>query len=117
YLQVPELRVWGTPTPDGPPEPLDGIFASETAMPGGIAALGIFGMRPDRPGFSALGLEGRADSEDPIPGEIEVAAARTDGGAPFGPILAGGSAAGLYSLANHGELLLLVCRLLTIIPP
>ena len=112
YLQLPDLRVWGTPTADGAAEPLDGMFVAETIEPGGIAVLGIFGMRPDRPGFSAVGLDGRADAADPSGGEIEVAAARADGSAPFGPLLAGGTKAGLYSLANPAELLLLTCRLL-----
>jgi hypothetical protein len=116
YLQLPELRVWGTPTADGTAEPLDGIFVAETTTPGGVGVLGIFGMRPDRPGFSAVGLEGRADAADPNGNEIEVAAAREDGSAPFGPTLAGGEKAGLYSLANPGELLLLTCRLLTVLP-
>jgi len=89
---------------------------SETTTPGRIAVLAIFGMRPDRPGFSAVGLDGRADAEDANRGEIEVAAAREDGGAPFGPMLAGGSAAGLYSVANAGELLLLTCRILAQLP-
>ncbi len=108
YLQLPELRVWGAPNEDSPPEPLDGMFVSETGAAGEIAVLAIFGMRPDRPGFSAVGLEGRADS-------IEIAAAREDGSVPFGPRLAGGTAAGLYSVANPGELLLLTCRLLTLL--
>ncbi|MFN2570547.1 MAG: hypothetical protein ABR537_02885 [Gemmatimonadales bacterium] len=116
YLQLPELRVWGTPTADGPPEPLDGMFVSAGSETDTIAVLAIFGMRPDRPGFSALGLEGRADPGDATPQEIEIAAAREDGSAPFGPTLAGGSAAGLYSVANAGELLLLTCRLLTLLP-
>ena len=115
YLQMPELRVWGTPTAGGAAEPLDGMFVAETIEPGGIAVLGIFGMRPDRPGFSAVGLEGRADAADPGGGEIEVAAVREDGSAPFGPMLAGGTKAGLYSLANAAELLLLTCRLLAIL--
>jgi hypothetical protein len=115
YLQLPELRVWGTPTAGDPPEPLDGMFVTG-ALPDGVAVLGIFGMRPDRPGFSALGLEGRADTDDASAAEVEVAAARPDGGAPFGPMLAGGTAAGLYSLANAGELLLLVCRVLAMLP-
>lgn len=109
YVQLPELRVWGTPSPDGPPEPLDGVFVSETAVPGGIAALAIFGMRPDRPGFSAVGLEGRADPDDPAWGEIEIATT-------FEPTITGGEKAGLYSLGNVGELLLLVCRLLALLP-
>ena len=112
YLQLPELRVWGSPHEATPPEPLDGMFVSETGTPGEISVLAIFGMRPDRPGFSAVGLEGRADPDDPSDNEIEIAAARDDGSPAFGPKLAGGSAAGLYSVANAGELLLLTCRLL-----
>ena len=116
YLQLPELRVWGTPTPGEAAEPLDGVFVTQTAAPDGIAVLGIFGMRPDRPGFSAVGVEGRADADQPHGGELEVAAARADGSPAFGPMLAGGSAAGLYSVANAGELLLLTCRLVPLLP-
>ena len=116
YLQLPELRIWGSPTPDASPEPLDGMFVSRGDEPGTVAVLAIFGMRPDRPGFSAVGLEGRADGADAGENEIEVAAARQDGSAAFGPMLAGGSAAGLHSVANAGELLLLTCRLLTLLP-
>ena len=116
YLQLPELKVWGTPTAEGAAEPLDGLFVTETAEPGGIALLGIFGMRAGRPGFSAVGLDGRADSGDATGGEIEVAAARADGSERFSPTLAGGAQAGLYSLANAGELLLLTCRLLVLLP-
>jgi hypothetical protein len=115
YLQLPELRVWGTPTEDAA-EPLDGVFVSETAVPGSIAVLGIFGMREGRPGFSAVGLEARADTDDPTRSEIEIAAAREDGSERFSPTLAGGAQAGLYSLANAGELLLLTCRLLALLP-
>jgi hypothetical protein len=116
YIQLPELRVWGSPSAGAPPEPLDGMFVSETTTAGSIAVLAVFGMRPDRPGFSAVGLDGRADAEDADGSEIEVAAAREDGTAPFGPLLAGGSAAGLHSVANAGELLLLTCRILTQLP-
>ena len=116
YLQLPELRVWGRPSPGAIPEPLDGMFVSETTTAGSIGVLAIFGMRPDRPGFSAVGLDGRADADDATPSEIEVAAAREDGSAPFGPLLAGGSSAGLHSVANAGELLLLTCRILAQLP-
>ena len=116
YLQLPELKVWGTPTADGTAEPLDGLFVTETAEPGGIAVLAIFGIRQDRHGFSAVGLEGRADASDPTGSEIEVAAAREDGSERFSPTLAGGAQAGLYSLMNAGELLLLTCRLLALLP-
>jgi hypothetical protein len=117
YLQLPELRVWGAPNSASPPEPLDGMFVSAGGgpEPAAIAVLAIFGMRPDRPGFSAVGLEGRADADDPDGSEIEIEAARDDGSAAFGPTLAGGTAAGLYSVANAGELLLLTCRLLPLL--
>jgi len=116
YLQLPELRMWGSPTPEAAPEPLDGMLVSRGEGPGTVAVLAVFGMRPDRPGFSAVGIEGRADNDEAAGNEIEVAAAREDGSAPFGPLLAGGSAAGLHSVANAGELLLLTCRLLTLLP-
>lgn len=115
YLQLPELRVWGAPNPVGPPEPLDGMFVSAGTETAAIAVLAIFGMRPDRPGFSAVGLEGRADPDDASAHEIEIEASREDGSAAFGPTLAGGTAAGLYSVANAGELLLLTCRLLPLL--
>jgi hypothetical protein len=118
YLQLPDLRVWGAPTAEGggAPEPLDGMFVTETSEPGAIAVLGIFGMREGRPGFSAVGVEGRADADDPSAGESLIDAARDDGSAPFTPTLAGGAEAGIHSLANVGELLLLTCRLLAQLP-
>lgn len=115
YLQLPDLRVWGSPNPASPPEPLDGMFVSAAPGSAAISVLAIFGMRPDRPGFSAVGLEGRADADDPDGNEIEIDATREDGGTAFAPTLAGGTAAGLYSVANAGELLLLTCRLLPLL--
>ena len=96
-----------SPNEDSPAEPLDGMFASEAAT-SAVSVLAIFGMRPDRPGFSAVGIEGRADA---------IVATRDDGsvGGAFDPMLAGGTAAGLYSVANAGELLLLTTRLLALL--
>jgi hypothetical protein len=116
YLQLPELRMWGAPQPGTTPEPLDGMFVSRTPS-GSIAVLAIFGVRPDRPGFSAVGIEGHADTAAATLNEVEVAATREDGSPAFGPILAGGTAAGLHSVANPAELLLLTCRLLALLPP
>jgi len=116
YLQLPELKVWGTAAADGAPEPLDGLFVTETVQPGRIAVLGIFGIREGRAGFTAVGLDGHADADDPTGSEIEVAAARADGSERFAPTIAGGAQAGLYSIANAGELLLLACRLLAQLP-
>jgi hypothetical protein len=117
YLQLPALRVWGAARDGEPPEPLDGVFVTATAVPGTIAALGIFGMHGDRPGFSAVAVEGRADADDPGTDEVLVSARRADRSAPFTPLLEGGAAAGVWSVANPGELLLLTCRLLPLLPP
>ena len=57
--------------------------------------LGIFGLRPDRAGFSAVEAAG------PRPGALD----RADGTPLFSPVLAGGQAAGLYSLVGGEELL------------
>jgi hypothetical protein len=112
YLQVPEHRVWRVPGPGETAEPLDGMFVTETAVPGEIAVLGISGMHRNRPGFSAVAVEGRADADDPAGDELLVAVRREDGSPPFAPLLPGGRDAGVYSLANAGELLLLTGRLL-----
>ncbi len=116
YLQLPELRVWGAPAAGAgdAPEPLDGMFVAQGGS--GIAVLGIFGMREGRPGFSAVAVDGRADADDPSGDEVLVAAARADGSPPLSPMLTGGDRAGMLSVANAGELLLLTCRLLTLLP-
>lgn len=116
YVRLPALRVWGTAREGEPPEPLDGVFVTATAVPGTIDALGIFGMHGDRPGFSAVAVEGHADADDPGTDEVLVAARRADRSAPFAPLLEGGAAAGVWSVANPGELLLLTCRLLPLLP-
>lgn len=116
YLRLPALRVWGAAREDEPPEPLDGVYVTATAAPRTVAALGVFGVWAGRPGFSAVGVEGRADTDDPASGEILVAARRDDGTAPFAPQLDGGVDAGVWSVANPAELLLLTCRLLALLP-
>ncbi|MEP7176627.1 MAG: hypothetical protein ABI860_08750, partial [Gemmatimonadales bacterium] len=60
-----------------------------------LRVLGIFGLRPDRDGFSAVETAG------PRPRGLE----RPDGTPLFSPVLAGGQAAGLYSLVGAEELL------------
>ena len=116
YLRRPALRVWGAARPDAPPEPLDGVFVTETAAPGGIALLGVFGMHGERPGFSAVAVEGHADEDHATAGEVEVPMHRTDGKPLFAPLLEGGSQAAVHSVADAGEMLLLVCRLLPLLP-
>ena len=74
-------------------EPMDGCFVH--AAGGELRVLGIFGLRPDREGFSAVETAG------PRPHELE----RPDGTPLFSPVLTGGEAAGLYSLVGGEELL------------
>jgi hypothetical protein len=94
YAQMPERRVWASVVEGEPPEPLDGCFVSR-APDTGLRVLGIFGLRPDRPGFSAVEVGGGRPAD----------LARADGSAPFAPTLAGGVAAGLHSITGEEELL------------
>lgn len=94
YAQFPERMVWASVIEDDAPEPLDGIFVSR--IPGGdLRVLGVFGLRPDRAGFSAVEASGgRAER-----------LARQDGSSLFDPTLPGGAAAGLRSIVGEQELL------------
>jgi hypothetical protein len=101
YAQFPERLVWASVIEGEPPEPLDGCFVSRVPN-GTLRVLGIFGMRPDRPGFSAVESIGpRADG-----------LARVDGSPLFAPTLPGGGAAGLHSIVGEEELLELGWRTL-----
>ena len=111
YLRLPALRVWGSARNGEPPEPLDGVFLTVTATPGRLAALGIFGMHGERPGFSAVAVDGHADATHATIGETLIPTERDDGSPALSPQLAGGDAAAVYSVADAGEMLLLVCRL------
>ncbi|MGH7580633.1 MAG: hypothetical protein ACREM9_10710 [Gemmatimonadales bacterium] len=94
YAQFPERMIWASVIEDEVPEPLDGVFVSP--VPGGdLRVLGIFGMRPDRPGFSAVEASGA---------RVE-GLAREDGSPLFDPTLDGGAAAGLRSIIGEAELL------------
>jgi hypothetical protein len=94
FAQFPERLIWATVIEDEPPEPLDGLFVSR--IPGGdLRVLGIFGLRPDRAGFSAVEATG---------GRVE-GLAREDGSRLFDPTLAGGADAGLRSIVGEEELL------------
>jgi hypothetical protein len=94
YAQFPERMIWASVVENQAPEPLDGVFVS--SAPGGdLRVLGIFGLRPDRPGFSAVEASGA---------RVE-GLAREDGSPLFQPTLDGGSAAGLRSIIGEAELL------------
>jgi hypothetical protein len=94
YAQFPERMIWAAVIENEAPEPLDGIFVSR--VPGGdLRVLGIFGLRPERAGFSAVEATG---------GRVE-RLAREDGSPLFDPTLPGAAAAGLRSIVGEAELL------------
>lgn len=99
YVQLPPLRVWGTPVAGAAPEPLDGWFARPSGER--LSLLAIFGLHPGREGLTA------APAEGPRPGALR----REDGSPLFAPRLEGGRAAGLFSVAGEEELLELAWRL------
>lgn len=94
YAQVPERRIWAQVIPGEPHEPMDGCFVHD---PGSaeLRVLGVFGIHPERAGFSVVEVTGPPPS----------ALARLDGTDLFAPILAGGAAARLFSIAGEEELL------------
>lgn len=94
YAQFPERMIWARVIEDDAPEPLDGVFVSRDPL-GLLRVLGIFGLRPDRPGFSAVEATGSRAAR----------LAREDGTALFAPTLPGAAAAGLRSITGEEELL------------
>lgn len=99
YVQLPALKVWGSPFPGAGAEPLDGWFAIPSV--GRLSVLGVFGLHPGRDGFTAVEAAG------PRPEFL----ARADGSPLFAPTLPGGSSAGLASVIGQEELLILAWRL------
>ena len=98
YVQLPPLRVWGTPLEAAPAEPLDGWFSHHDGD--SLWILAVFGLHPARDGFTAVEVAG------PRP----PAHARADDSALFAPSLPGGEAAGLFSVSGEEELLELAWR-------
>ena len=100
YVQVPERQLWARPVEGEPFEPLDGCFL-DLDPDGRLRALAVFGLRPDRPGFTVVEARG------PRPAGL----VRPDGTALFAPLLPGGAEAGLHTLAGAEELLELGWRM------
>jgi hypothetical protein len=95
YASMPQQRIWAQVIPEHPPEPLDGCFVHHLRDGTELRVLGVFGIHPEREGFSVV--EAR--------GERPMALERTDGTELFAPTLAGGKAAGLFSITGEEELL------------
>lgn len=94
YTRFPEKRVWAQVVEGAAHEPLDGCFAHGLADDA-LRVLGVFGLHPDRAGFSVVEVAG------PRP----VGLARESGAPLFAPLMDGGAAAGLRSIAGEEELL------------
>lgn len=107
YVQLPERKVWAQPVSGMPFEPLDGCFVHGLGAPAGAGGapirwvLGIFGLHPERMGFTVVEAVG------PRPRGL----VRPDNSPLFSAHLPGGAAAGLRSLAGAEELLELGWRL------
>lgn len=95
YVQAPERRVWAEVIPGQPHEPLDGCFIHSAPDGPALRVLGVFGIHPEREGFSVVEAMGPRPS----------ALVRADGTELFAPTLTGGRAAGLYSITGEEELL------------
>lgn len=95
YVQVPQHRVWAEVIPGNPPEPLDGCFVHSAPDRAVLRVLGVFGIHPEREGFSVVEAVGSRP----------LALARADGTELFAPALTGGKAAGLFSITGEEELL------------
>lgn len=98
YVQFPERTLWAQINEGAPHEPLDGVFVTPVGKL--FRVLGIFGMHPDRVGFSVAEVSGARLSLDQ----------REDGTALFAPLLPGGAAANLYSVDGASELVELGAR-------
>jgi hypothetical protein len=94
YVQFPERRVWGEVLQGEPHEPLDGCFVHQDPE-GALRVLGVFGMNRERDGFSVVEASGPRQQN----------LARPDGSTLFAPVMPGGEAAGLRSIAGGEELL------------
>ena len=93
YAQLQDRQVWARVVDDLPAEPMDGCFVHSAGSE--LRVLGIFGIRPERDGFSAVETAG------PRPLALE----RPDGSRLFSPVLPGGQSAGLFSIVGGEELL------------
>jgi hypothetical protein len=99
YIQFPARMLWAELVPEHPHEPLDGLFVHSVA-PSEWEVMGIFGVHPDRAGFSVV------DAAGPRPPRLQ----REDGSPPFASVLPGGTTAELFSVVGAEEIIELAAR-------
>lgn len=96
YIRLPDHLYWGQLEAEAPHEPLDGFFTHR--LGDDVRALAVFGLHRERPGFTVSEVRGPAPVSLPV---------RADRSAPFAPLMEGGAAAGIRSVAGPDELLAL----------
>lgn len=94
YAQLPIRRIWAQVVGGQPQEPMDGCFV-HPADGSTLRVLGVFGIHPERAGFSVVEVSGTRPAR----------LSRNDGTSLFSTSLPGGTMAGLFSLAGEEELL------------
>lgn len=105
YARFPERRVWAQVVEGAAHEPLDGCF-THTLPDDSLRVLGVFGLHPDRAGFSVVEVTGGRST----------GLARESGEPLFAPLMDGGAAVGLRSIAGEEELLELGWRTRAAVP-
>lgn len=91
YVQLPERWFWGQVEPEGPHEPVDGVFVAADAGGRELTVVAVLGLRPDRAGFSQVAVRTTlAEAWEAISAEMP----------SFAPAMEGGEAAGLRSLRS-----------------
>lgn len=103
YIQFPERTIWAQINEGHPHEPLDGLFVTRPS-PDQYRVLGVFGMHPDRIGFSVAEVAGARMDQT----------VRADGSPLFTPVLPGGAQANLFSVDGAGELIELGARTMSL---
>jgi len=109
YVQLPHNLFWvqtGSEESEGVAEPVDGIFWARSPRDDGLWVMLAAGLRPGRPGFSAVVL-------DLLPaGDIGRWADEKmrEDGEDFENTLPGGDLAGFLTMATSGEALKLLAR-------
>jgi hypothetical protein len=99
YVQFPERIIWAQVNEGQPHEPLDGLFVSRPNAEQ-FRVLGVFGLHPDRLGFSVAEVGGKRLDRT----------TREDGSPLFAPLLPGGAQAQLFSVDGAPELVELGAR-------
>jgi hypothetical protein len=105
YAQLPRHLFWTRPTPEGVPEPVDGVFW--TRSPGDVLqSLMATGLREGRAGLAVVPLPEAPWADAPRWARAHV----RQEGRDFETTLPGGELGQLYSLERAGEVLKLLAR-------